>query len=281
MLKLFFTDTLSLGLAQSIVAALLALIVVWVARQQHIHIERETLIGLLRAFVQIVAVGSILILLMKGPLWTSAIVLLVMMIAAAATSAKRAGSIPGAFLASLIGIGIGSGSLILVFTLLGLIDSVMVAVVPVGSMLVFNAMNTNGVVLNRFEAEVKGHAGHIEAGLALGASSKQVIVPYAQAAVHAGMIPRIDSLHSLGIVWIPGLMTGMVLSGGDPIYAAIYQFVTMAMVFITAGLTAVITSLFIRKRIFSSAEQLLLRPGSKDTQNIKSGEGKQRNKQTF
>jgi putative ABC transport system permease protein len=265
MLTYFFTDTLSLGIAQALVAALLALGMVWIARGQSIHIERETIVALVRAMVQIVLVGSILIVLLRGPQWTSIIALLAMMIAAAATAARRAGEIPHAFRVSLIGILVGSGAVIALMTWLGVIDSAITSVIPVGSMLIFNAMTTTGLALNRFESEVKAHVGQIEAGLALGASSQKVVAPYVQAAVHAGLIPRIDSLRSLGIVWIPGLMAGMVLTGEDPIYAAVYQFVVMALVFVVAGLTSVVTTMLIRNHAFSTAEQLVIRPGKGNT----------------
>ncbi len=80
--------------------------------------------------------------------------------------------------------------------------------------------------------------------------------PYVQAAVKAGMIPRIDTLRALGIVWIPGLMAGMLLAGSDPVYAAIYQFVVVGMIFAASGLTSLITTLLIRRRAFTKAEQL-------------------------
>ena len=102
-------------------------------------------------------------------------------------------------------------------------------------MLIANAMNTNSLVMNRFRSEVESHAGLIETGLALGADSKQTVAPYVQISVQASLIPAIDSLRSLGIVWIPGLMAGMLLSGASPIYAAIYQFVTISMIFSSSG----------------------------------------------
>jgi putative ABC transport system permease protein len=86
-----------------------------------------------------------------------------------------------------------------------------------------------------------------------------------QASVQAGLIPRVDSLRSLGIVWIPGLMAGMILSGVDPVYAAVYQFAVIAMIFAASGLTAVVTTLLIRSRAFSPAKQLILRPGGQET----------------
>lgn len=76
----------------------------------------------------------------------------------------------------------------------------------------------------------------------------------------SSLIPAIDSLRSLGIVWIPGLMAGMLLSGSRPIYAAIYQFVVLAMIFAASGLTSLISTLLIRTQAFTSAEQLSLRP---------------------
>jgi UDP-glucose/iron transport system permease protein len=78
--------------------------------------------------------------------------------------------------------------------------------------------------------------------------------------LQASLIPAIDSLRPLGIVWIPGLMAGMLLSGARPIYAAVYQFVAISMIFSSSGLTALSGSLLIRASAFSPAEQLTLRP---------------------
>jgi len=63
------------------------------------------------------------------------------------------------------------------------------------------------------------------------------VAPYARSSFQASLIPALDSLRSLGIVWIPGLMTGMVLAGTPPLRAAVYQFVTIAMIFASSGLT--------------------------------------------
>jgi putative ABC transport system permease protein len=144
---------------------------------------------------------------------------------------------------------------------LGVIESELTVLVPVGSMLVAAGMRANSLVLDRFRAEVLAHAGQIEAALALGAEAKTTVARHVQAAIQASLIPTIDSLRSLGIVWIPGLMSGMILSGSDPVYAAIYQFVVVAMLLAVAGLTAVPSVLMIRPRVFSPAEQLTLRPG--------------------
>jgi len=261
-LKSLFHGQLQLGLAQAAVAALAALAVVVAAGRRGIHLEKDLVIAMARGLVQIVAVGSILLLLMRGPSWTSVFLLVSMIVAAGATSAKRAKGIPGAFQVSTWAIACGAGSTIAVMTLLGVIDTPITALVPVGSMLIANAMNTNGLALNRLRADVLAHVGEIETALALGADGKTSVAPYARASFEASLIPAIDSLRSLGIVWIPGLMAGMLLSGARPVYAAIYQFVLLAMIFASSGLTSLVSTLLVRVRIMSAAEQLLLRPGA-------------------
>lgn len=258
MLSGFFSDTLQLGIAQAVISALLALAIVYVARRNDIHLERETAVALVRGFVQIVAVGSILVLVFRGPSWTGSFVLLFMMIAAAATSARRAQGISGSFLVSFYGIAGGAGVVIALMTVLGVIDQRMASLIPVGSMIIASAMNSVALALERFRSELTGNVGLIEAGLALGATPNRVVSPHVEAAVRAAMIPRIDTLRALGIVWIPGLMAGMVLAGSDPIYAAIYQFVVVAMIVAASGLSSVISTLLIRSRAFSPAEQLVV-----------------------
>src|SRR5205085_10656225 len=104
----------------------------------------------------------------RGPRWTSVFLLVVMVVAAGATSRRRAKGIPDAFRVSTWSIACGAGSVIALMTWLGVIDTAITAIIPVGSMVIANAMNTNGLVLNRFRSEVLAHAGEIEAALALG-----------------------------------------------------------------------------------------------------------------
>jgi putative ABC transport system permease protein len=55
-------------------------------------------------------------------------------------------------------------------------------------------------------------------------------------------------------------MAGMILAGADPVYASIYQFAVIAMIFAASGLTSILSTLLIRSRAFSPAQQLILRP---------------------
>jgi len=261
MLNFFFHSQISLGLAQAAVAAIAAFVIVLLARRRGIHLGKEIIVAMVRGLVQIVAVGSILLVLLRSPRWTSGFLLAAMILAAGATSARRAKGVPGAFPVSTWAIAFGAGSVIALMTWLGVIDTAITSLVPVGSMLIANAMNTNGLTLNRFRSEVLSHVGEIESALALGADARNSVAPYVQASFEASLIPAIDSLRSLGIVWIPGLMAGMLLSGSRPVYAAVYQFVVLAMIFAASGLTSLVSTWMIRTRVFTPAEQLLLQPG--------------------
>jgi len=259
MLNNLFSNQFALGAAQAAVSIALALLVMLVARWFEIHFEREITVSLARGLIQIVIVGSIFLLLLNGPGWTSAIVLTGMVLAAAAIAARRAEGIRDAFWVSLYGIGFGAGVVIVSMTFLGVIDKAITSLIPVGSMLIANCMNTSALALDRFKGEVESHVGQIEAGLALGADPDSAVTPFVRSAVRASLIPRIDTLRSLGIVWIPGLMSGMILAGSDPVYAAIYQFVVITIIFASSALTALVSTLLIRSKAFSPADQLILR----------------------
>jgi putative ABC transport system permease protein len=260
MLNQFFTDPIALRAAQAIGAAILALIVALVARGYGIQMVRETIVALVRGIIQITIVGFVLIFVLGGAEWLTIIVLVAMMVAGAVIAARRAKHIPGVLQVTLSSILLGSGVVIAVMVFLGVIDTAPGSLIPVVSMIIANSMNTTSLALDRFSAEVNAHTGQIEAGLALGATPNVVIAPYVQATVEASMIPSVNNLRSLGIVWIPGLMAGMLLGGIDPLEAAIYQFAVIAMLFATAGMTAILCTLFVRSHAFSPADQLTLRP---------------------
>jgi putative ABC transport system permease protein len=258
MLSQFIHDPIYLAAAQALVAGAMALVMMVIASVYGIRLEKEIVISLVRGLVQVVAVGSILLFIFDGPTVLGFAILAGMTLLAAKTAEKRAGDLPGAFRVSFWGILIGAGSVIILMTLAGVIDTKLTALIPIGSMIVANSMNAVGLALDRLQGEVRSHVGHIEAALALGADPRTAVKPYTQAAIKASLIPRIDSLRSLGIVWIPGVMTGMLLGGSQPIEAALYQFVIMAMILTISGLASLVSALLMAGQIFTPAAQLII-----------------------
>ena len=118
----------------------------------------------------------------------------------------------------------------------GTLTSDLIVLVPVGSMIIANAMNACAQAMERFRADVLAHVGQIETGLSLGADPATTVAPYVQSAVYASLLPRLDMLKSLGLVWIPGVMAGMLVSGASPVYAGIFQFIIVAMILSASGI---------------------------------------------
>jgi len=104
-------------------------------------------------------------------------------------------------------------------------------VIPLAGMVFANSMNTISLVGERFNAEQKRGESYIK--------SRNI-------AMGAAMIPQVNALLAVGLVALPGMMTGQILSGIDPLTAARYQIMVMCMIFSTAGLAAVLY-LFLHK----------------------------------
>jgi UDP-glucose/iron transport system permease protein len=252
------TGGIALGMCQAAGAIALCASLVLVCRWRAVHVEREAAISIARGLAQMVLVGMILALLLQGSLLIGALILLSMTIAAAATASRRTPGINGATLLAFWAIGAGSVVVIGAMIATGALETRIAMLVPVGSMIIANAMNACAQAAERFRAEVTAHVGHIEAGLALGADPAVTVAPYVQSAVYASLLPRLDMLKSLGLVWIPGVMAGMMVSGSDPVYAGIYQFIIVAMILTASGIAGLAVTLMLRTRIFSSAAQLSL-----------------------
>ena len=249
------------GLGQAAGAIALCAAVVLLCRRFAVHVERETAISVVRGLVQMVFVGMVLAVLLHGNLLVGVLILLAMTFAAALTASRRARGIRGSLQLCFYAIAAGSAVVIASMLASGALISDIAVLVPVGSMIIANAMNACAQSVERFRADVTAHTGQIEAGLALGADPGVTVAPYVQSAVYASLLPRLDMLKSLGLVWIPGVMAGMMVSGASPIYAGIYQFIIVAMILAASGIAGLIITLLMRGRAFSSAAQLTLRTG--------------------
>jgi putative ABC transport system permease protein len=255
------SNDLGMSLAQAAVAIALCIVVVLVCRRFAVHVERETVTSLARGFAQMALVGVILALLLNSNLLVGVLILFAMMVAAALTASRRAHGISGARSLSFYSIAAGSGIVIASMLSMGVLNAKIAMLVPVGSMIIANAMNACAQSIERFRSDVTSHVGQVETALALGADPAVSVAPYVQTAVYASLLPRLDMLKSLGLVWIPGVMAGMVLSGASPLYAGIYQFIVVAMILAASGITGMVATLLVRKRAFSPAQQLVLRLG--------------------
>lgn len=229
------TNIIPISNTQLLFSVLLVLITGSVSALLKLGLLRSLLWGTLRTFVQLTLVGYALTYIFKfnNPLLVLMIITLMCLIAAQ-TAVKRTPNVPD-YPSLLAFVSLFFSTYLVGAIVVGLIISpepwysARIAI-PIFGMILGNSMNGIALALDRLYSEVKAHTGEIEAMLTYGATRWEAIHPYVQQAIRAGMTPTINSLMVVGLVSLPGMMTGQILSGADPREAVRYQIVVMLMV---------------------------------------------------
>lgn len=103
-------------------------------------------------------------------------------------------------------------------------------VIPIFGMILGNSMNGVALSLDRLYSEVQARSSEIELMLTFGATPWEAIQNCVREAIRAGMTPTINSLMVVGLVSLPGMMTGQILAGADPQQAVRYQIIVALMI---------------------------------------------------
>lgn len=135
--------------------------------------------------------------------------------------------------------------------------------IPISGMVIGNSMTALAISLERLFSGLRNGRTLIEAKLALGADDVEATREVVRDAVKAGMIPTINSMMAVGLVFLPGMMTGQILSGTDPMTAIRYQIVVMLMLAGSTALGSVVVIRLARKRCFGPGMRLILGPERK------------------
>ena len=132
--------------------------------------------------------------------------------------------------------------------------------VPVGGMVIGNAMTAAAVALNRLADEMHDGRRQIEATLALGATSCQAARGTLARSLRSGMIPLIDPTKTTGIVFFPGTMVGMLIAGAEPVDAVRLQLVLLWVLLGAVALAGLIAVSLGYRGFFTDAHQLREEP---------------------
>ncbi len=122
--------------------------------------------------------------------------------------------------------------------------------------MVANAMNVVTQVNQRIFASVRSEAAEIEQWLALGATPKQAIAKQVRDALRSALIPTINGLLTVGLVSLPGMMTGQIMSGIAPEHAIRYQLVIMYQLVVVAAVSGAVSAWLARRLLFNASGQL-------------------------
>ncbi|MGI0485053.1 ABC transporter permease [Pantanalinema rosaneae CENA516] len=129
-------------------------------------------------------------------------------------------------------------------------------IIPLAGIVLGNAMNGAAITGERFVSTLNSSQLEIETHLSLGATPQQAIVQYRRDAIRAGLIPTINTMMVVGLVTLPGIMTGQLLSGVDPLTATAYQILIMFMLAFATLVTALLVTWGIYRQYFNQAAQL-------------------------
>ncbi len=259
--------TIAIGWIHLGLASALVLVAVALSEFQHLGLTKRLVIGALRAVVQLTLIGYLLVWLFDTNRWYFVLgVLLVMVVTAtfAATGRHPGGPSAQRRLRPICFVSILIGSALTI----AYVSAVVVDIkpwynprylIPLFGMIVGNAMNGAALAAERLRSEMEHARAQIESLLALGASPRQASAEPARRAIVAAMIPTINSLTVVGVVSLPGMMTGQILAGSAPTLAVRYQLVVVFMLVAATSITATGIVRWYRRTFFTAAAQLLPR----------------------
>lgn len=244
-----------LGLAASLVLVAVALVL---SGWQHLHLERSIVWAASRAAAQLLVVGWALTLVLDpgAPVVWSWLWVVAMIGVAGLTIRDRAREVPGIWLLgtlSMAAVSVVSLSVIFGF---GIFPVEGRAIIPLGGMMIGNSMTACVVVGRRVVGELRDKRAEVEARLALGHPWPDASRPYVREAMRTALIPQIESTKAVGLVFLPGAMTGLILAGVDPLDAVKIQLAIMYLILGSVATSVTVIGLGLARRLFTPDHRL-------------------------
>ncbi|GAB4430315.1 MAG: iron export ABC transporter permease subunit FetB [Anaerolineae bacterium] len=238
-------------------ALVLVVVALGISRWQRVDLERDMLVAVVRAFVQLIAIGYALDLIFSAnnPLWIL-LVVGVMITVAGYTAGKRGGSVPRSRWVASVSISAGALLTLGMLVLLRVFPFEPRYIIPIAGMIVGNSMTVTALVMARLRDDLRLQRAQIEAALALGATKQQAARPQMRRALATGMTPIIDSTKTVGLIALPGAMTGMILAGASPLEAVQLQIIVMYMLIGAAAFSGLTATFLTFGQFFTGAHQL-------------------------
>ena len=249
---------IELGFTEVLLSLLLAALAIAISLWWRIPVQKDMALGSVRAFVQLVAVGYALKHIFD--IQSTALILvtmLVMILVGAHAAASRVKEVRGAFVIMSVSMTVGSAITLGLMLFSGIITLEARYVIPLAGMTIGNSMNAAALTVNRIVSDIRSHTGAIETALALGKTWRAASLPYQKEAAVAGMLPILNFMKTVGIVALPGAMTGMILAGIEPLDAVLLQIVVAYMLLCAVTTTSVVALELTTRRFFSPFHQLL------------------------
>ena len=259
-MKTILLQPLDLSIAASLVIVDIALSIVL-----RLHLHRQIAIAAARMVVQLVMIGYVLkfVFALNSPIATSVIVMLMVLVAAREVAARPDRSLIHGqnYLIGLVSVA-GATTLASVFALITAIrpdpwfDPHYA--IPLVGIILGSVLNAGSIALDGLLSGVEAAQPGIEARLMLGHSYWTAMASLIRGSIRRAMLPIINQMSAAGIITLPGIMTGQILAGLDPIEAVKYQILLMFLLSGASGLVAVAVAYAAAWRLTDDRQRLRL-----------------------
>lgn len=234
------------------------LIPLLLSKQLRLGLEKEITIATVRSIIQLLAIGYILKFIFDSESIIYIFLMIAIMIATATLNVRKKGKtikgITWKIAVTLITIELISQGILLGFKI---VPATAQYIIPISGMLIGNAMVLSILFLNRFSAEIERNQDQIELILSLGGTPKQAIHSLLMNAIKASMIPTIENQKTIGLVQLPGMMSGQIIGGVDPLQAVQFQLVIIFALLTNATLCSIIIGLLSYPTLFNERMQFI------------------------
>ncbi|MEZ5183020.1 MAG: ABC transporter permease [Acidimicrobiales bacterium] len=251
-------DVSVLGVAASSVLILIAAAISW---RERLGIERSIAWAAIRATVQLLAIGSALGLVLAddAPIaWAWAWVVAMVLIGGIVVS-RRVPEVPGLLPLACGAISVALGTSLAVVFGFGMYGLEPRTLVPTAGMLLGNGIGSTVLAARRTATAIDEHRDQVEVRLSLGQTGADAVRPHLRDALVTANTPQIEQTKIVGLIALPGTMTGLLLAGVDPLDAVLVQLAVMFLILGGVAITSVIVGRGVARRLITP-DQRLVRP---------------------
>ncbi|KAB7896863.1 iron export ABC transporter permease subunit FetB [Rouxiella sp. S1S-2] len=238
-------------------ALVLVVVALLVSKKEKLGLEKDIIWSVARAVVQLIVVGYVLKYIFElNNDWLTVLMVLFICVNAALNAQKRSRNIDNGFIISFIAITVGTLLTLSVLILSGSIEFLPMQVIPISGMIAGNAMVAVGLCYSNLNQRFADNQQKILEMLSLGAGSKLASGSIIRDSIRSAMIPTVDAAKTVGLVSLPGMMSGLIFAGIDPVKAIKYQIMVTFMLLATASLSTIIAGYLAYRRFYNDRVQL-------------------------
>ncbi|HGF1448800.1 TPA: iron export ABC transporter permease subunit FetB [Streptococcus suis] len=245
-------DNLSLALVFGLV-----LVAISISQKEKLGLTKDIFMAVVRTVLQLIFVGYILKFIFQASnMFLSFAMVLIILYNASVQANKRNPNSKKSLLHPFLALLASTGLTLTILILSGAIQFIPSQVIPISGMLASNAMTAIGLSYRAMYKSFTDNRQQVLEKLSLGATVKLASQDILREAIKTGMQPTIDSAKTVGLVSLPGMMSGLIFAGVDPVHAIRYQIMVMFMLLSATSLASVIASYVAYQTYFTDKAQL-------------------------